>query len=48
MNTEEAVVIFTTPTCPHCSTAKAYLSEKGISFAEYNMSADAVALWWLV
>ena len=48
MNTEEAIVIFTTPTCPHCSTAKAYLSEKGISFSEYNVSADAVALWRLV
>ena len=48
MDTEEAVVMFTTPTCPHCSTAKAYLSEKGISCSEYNVSADTAALWRLV
>ena len=36
MDTEEGIVIFTTPMCPHCRAAKVYLSEKGISFSEYN------------
>lgn len=48
MKGEEAIVIFTVPACPHCRTAKAWLSEKGIRFSEYNVSADTVALSRLV
>jgi len=38
--TDKNVVIYTTPTCPYCHRAKEYLSQKGISFTEYNVAAD--------
>ncbi|KAB3537718.1 glutaredoxin family protein [Alkaliphilus pronyensis] len=34
------VTIYTSNTCPHCHTAKEYLSEKGIEFSEKNVSDD--------
>lgn len=34
------VVMFTTPTCSHCTTAKRYLREKGIKFKEIDVSRD--------
>ena len=37
---DKNVVIYTTPTCPYCHRAKAYLSQKGISFTEHNVAAD--------
>ena len=38
--TDKNVVIYTTPTWPHCHRAKEYLSQKGISFTEYDVAAD--------
>ena len=37
---EKEVVIYTTPTWPYCVTAKEYLSQKGISYTEYNVAGD--------
>jgi len=34
------VVIFTSNTCPHCHTAKEYLSQKGVDFQERNINED--------
>lgn len=34
------VVIYSTPTCPWCHRAKDYLTEKGIEFADYDVSTD--------
>ncbi len=37
---EKKVVIYSTPTWPHCKRAKEYLSQKGIPYVEYNVAAD--------
>ncbi len=36
------VVIYSLPTCPHCKRAKEYLSQKGISYIEYDVTKDKV------
>ena len=37
------IVMYTTSTCPHCKTAKAYLLERGFAFVEKNVQVDPVA-----
>lgn len=37
------VKIYTTPTCPYCAMAKAFLKENGISFVEKNVGEDRAA-----
>jgi len=37
------VVVFSTPTCPHCRTAKQYLKKKGVRFTNVDVSRDARA-----
>ncbi len=37
---DKNVVIYSTPTCPYCHRAKEYLSQKGISYVEYDVAAD--------
>ena len=32
--------IYSTPTCPYCKLAKEYLSSKGISYDDIDVSAD--------
>ena len=32
--------IYSTPTCPYCKLAKEYLSAKGISYDDIDVSAD--------
>ena len=34
------VNVYSTPTCPHCVTAKEYLTAKGIKFNDYDVSTD--------
>lgn len=34
------VKIYSTPTCPYCSMAKKYLSEKGVSYEDVDVSAN--------
>lgn len=36
----KTVTIFTSPTCPHCKTAKEYLANKGIEYTERDVKAD--------
>jgi glutaredoxin 3 len=38
--TEKKVTIYSTPTCPFCKRAKAYLSDKVVSFTDYNVAQD--------
>jgi len=38
--TEKKVTIYSTPTCPFCKRAKAYLSGKNISYTDYNVAQD--------
>ncbi|MDP3178271.1 MAG: glutaredoxin domain-containing protein [Spirochaetaceae bacterium] len=35
-----AVSIYTTPSCSYCRVAKDYFRKSGISFSEYDISAD--------
>ncbi|WP_312461132.1 glutaredoxin family protein [Proteiniclasticum sp.] len=37
------VTVYTTPTCGWCHRVKAYLTEKGISFEEKDVSRDREA-----
>jgi glutaredoxin 3 len=37
------VIVFSTPTCPHCRTAKQYLKKMGIRFTDVDVSRDAGA-----
>jgi thioredoxin 1 len=34
------VIVFSTPTCPYCHQAKAYLKEKGVAFEDVDVSKD--------
>ena len=38
--TDKEVVIYSTPTWPHCKRAKEYLSQKKITYLEYNVAGD--------
>ena len=37
------VIVFSTPTCPHCRHAKQYLKTQGISFTDVDVSRGASA-----
>lgn len=37
------IIMFTTQTWPHCTTAKRYLREKGYSFIERDVNKDSEA-----
>lgn len=38
------IKVYSTPTCPYCKMAKEYLSSKGISFQDIDVSSDKSAL----
>ena len=42
------VIVYSTPTCPWCSKAKEFLTEKSVSFDEKDVSADKDAAKELV
>jgi len=37
------VIIFTTPSCSYCRSAKKYLREKGVHFKDVDVTRDAAA-----
>lgn len=37
---EKKVVVYSTPTWPHCKRVKEYLSQKGIPHVEYNVAEN--------
>lgn len=37
------VTVYTSSTCPYCTSAKSYLEEKGIDFTEKNVQTDKEA-----
>lgn len=37
------VALYTTPTCPYCHQARAFLSARGVRFTEHDVSADRAA-----
>ncbi len=38
-----SVAVYTTPTCGFCHQVKAYLTQRGVSFTEYDVSRDPQA-----
>ncbi len=34
------IKVYSTPTCPYCKMAKEYLSSKGVSFEDVDVSSD--------
>ena len=40
---ENKVKVYTLPTWPHCTTAKEYLSQKGITYQEFDVGKDKEA-----
>ena len=43
MDTERKVIIYSTPSCPHCKKAKQFLQERGVSYQEFDVAADTAA-----
>ncbi len=43
MSKQPKVVVFSTPTCPHCRSAKRYLDKKGIRYTDVDVSRDRSA-----
>ncbi len=37
----KTITIYSTPTCPFCKMAKAYLAQKNIPFTDVDVSLDA-------
>lgn len=42
-NKEKTITVYTSDTCPYCRMIKDYLTEKGIAFAERNITRDPSA-----
>jgi len=42
------IKIYSTPTCPYCKMAKSYISSKGFSYKEFDVSTDSSALQEMV
>ncbi|AEW05077.1 glutaredoxin [Sulfobacillus acidophilus DSM 10332] len=38
------VIVYTTPTCPHCKSAKRYLSERKVPFREVDVTRSEEGL----
>jgi glutaredoxin 3 len=34
------ILMYSSPTCPHCISAKKYLDEKGVAYTDYDVIAD--------
>jgi glutaredoxin 3 len=39
-NEDGNVIVYSTTTCPHCTSAKGYLESKGVKFIDYDVSKD--------
>ncbi len=42
------VKVYSTPTCPYCVTLKKFLKEKGVDFADIDVSADEKELQQMI
>jgi len=40
---DKKIIIYSTPTCPYCKKAKAYLQEKGIEYTDVDVSQNETA-----
>lgn len=39
----EAIILYTQPTCADCHAAKSFLTERGVSYTDRDMTADPAA-----
>jgi len=39
----KSIKIYSTPTCPYCRMAKAYLDQKGVAYKDVDVSEDRKA-----
>lgn len=37
---EHNVIIYSSPTCPHCNNAKKFLDEQGVEYTDYDVISD--------
>jgi glutaredoxin-like YruB-family protein len=37
---DKKVLVYSTPTCPYCKRVKDYLTQKKVSFSDYNVAED--------
>jgi glutaredoxin 3 len=37
------IKVYSTPTCPYCNMTKAFLDEKGVTYDDFDVSADVDA-----
>jgi len=37
------VIVYTAPTCPHCTLTKVFLTDRGVEFVEKNVAVDPKA-----
>jgi glutaredoxin 3 len=37
---DKKVIVYSTPTCPYCKRVKDYLTQKGVSFSDFNVAED--------
>lgn len=40
MDDQKSVVIYSTPTCHFCQTAKEFFAEKGVEYTNHDVSAE--------
>lgn len=40
---DKKIIIYSTPACPYCKKAKAYLQEKGIEYSDVDVSQNETA-----
>lgn len=40
---DKKIIIYSTPTCPYCKKAKAYLQGKGIGYTDFDVSQNETA-----
>lgn len=40
---DKKIIIYSTPTCPYCKKAKAYLQGKGIEYTDIDVSQNETA-----
>jgi glutaredoxin-like YruB-family protein len=43
MDASKKIVVYSTPTCPHCKRAKQFLEERSIPFQVVDVAADKAA-----
>lgn len=39
---DKKVIVYSTPTCPHCISLKEFLKEKSIDFENIDVSSDTI------